>query len=267
MLLSSSVTYVRVLMLGLAAAGVAALTLAVGAPATPVVPGQKQALLAVKRAAATGKIDAAAAASYRAEIRRAASLARGLPPDRGGRIVVALSEISPFVGKLTAPRAAALFGELKANNDYFAKHWPPAPKTDIVDADGSSTATSPAAASSSTRSPKFGALNARIAANDAAATQLLADALDRSRRSTGRAGASPGSTTSRSPAAGPAGRRAWRRRSRRRRSRARRRSSRSGRPPMTARRAPHMPRSRGSLLTSVAAGPWIRLYSFRRRPC
>ncbi len=126
----------RGLTLILAAAGVAALTLAVGAPATSVVPGEKQAFAAVKRAVATGKIDAASAASYRAEIRRAASLVRGLPADRGGRIVVALSEISPFVGKLTAPRALALFGQLRANDDYFAKHWPPAPKTDVAGADG-----------------------------------------------------------------------------------------------------------------------------------
>ena len=265
MLLSSSVTYVRVLMLGLAAAGVAALTLAVGAPATPVVPGQKQALLAVKRAAATGKIDAAAAASYRAEIRRAASLARGLPPDRGGRIVVALSEISPFVGKLTAPRAAALFGELKANDDYFAKHWPPAPKTDIVGADGLVYRYFAGRCLEFHPLAEFGALNARIAANDAATTQLLADALiARGIYRTGGgvsweyyfpfSGGRPGWTSGMAQAvAAQAFARAA---------------------TLVPERATAYDRAAraayaaipGHLLTSVAAGPWIRLYSFQSTP-
>ncbi len=265
MLFSSSVTYVRALTFVLAAVVVAALTLAVGAPATPVVPGQKQALLAVKRAAATGKIDAASAASYRAEIRRAASLVRGLPPDRGGRIVVALSEVSPFVGKLTAPRAAALFGELRANDDYFAKHWPPAPKTDIVGADGLVYRYFAGRCLEFHPLAEFGALNAHIAANDAATTQLVADALIA--RGIYKAGAGvsweyyfpfsggrPGWTSGMAQAvAAQAFARAA---------------------TLVPERATAYDRAAraayaaipGHLLTSVAAGPWIRLYSFQATP-
>ena len=41
-----------------------------------------------------------------------------------------------FPGRLTGPRTNALIGQLKANSNYFQRHSPPAPKTDITDADG-----------------------------------------------------------------------------------------------------------------------------------
>ena len=265
MLVSSSVTYVRALTFVLAAAVVAALTLAVGAPATPVVPGQKQALLAVKRAAASGKIDAASAAAYRAEIRRAASLVRGLPPDRGGRIAVALSEISPFVDKLTAPRALALFGALRANDDYFAKHWPPAPKTDIVGADGLVYRYFAGRCLEFHPLAEFGALNAHIAANDAEATQQLADALVARGIYKTDAGVSweyyfpfsggrPGWTSGMAQAVA---------------AQAFARAATLVPDRATAyERAAHAAYASipGRLLTSVAAGPWIRLYSFQATP-
>ena len=255
----------RGLTLILAAAGVAALTLAAGAPATSVVPGEKQAFAAVKRAVATGKIDAAAAASYRAEIRRAASLARGLPADRGGRIVVALSEISPFVGKLTAPRAIALFGQLRANDDYFAKHWPPAPKTDVAGADGVVYRYFAGRCLEFHPLANFGALNAHIAAGDAEATQQLADALvARGIYQSGGgvvweyyfpfSGGRPAWTSGMAQAVA---------------AQAFARAATLVPDEATAyQRAAHaayavIPRQ---LLTSVAAGPWIRLYSFQSTP-
>ena len=162
-------------------AGVAAvagtLTLAAGAPATSVVPGQKQALEAVQRAVATGKIDPAAAAAYWAEVRRAASLIRRLPSDRAGRISVALSEIAPFSGGLTGPRAVTLFGQLRVNDDYFAKHWPPAPKTDVIDVDGVVYRYFAGRCLEFHPLANFGALNAHVAAGDVDATRRLADAL------------------------------------------------------------------------------------------
>ena len=139
--------------------------------------GAKQALLAVKRAAATGKIDAAAAASYRAEIRRAASLVRGLPPDRGGRIVVALSEISPFVGKLTAPRAVALFGAAEGERRLLREALAAGAEDRHHRRDGLVYRYFAGRCLEFHPLAEFGALNAHIAAGDAATTQLLADAL------------------------------------------------------------------------------------------
>ena len=254
--------FARGLTLVLSAAAAAALLLAVGAPATSTVPGQKQALEAVQKAAATGRIDASDAAAYRAEIRRAGSLVRGLPSDRGGRIVVALSEISPWVGKLTAPRAAALFGALRANDDYFAKHWPPEPKTDITGADGLVYRYFAGRCLEFHPLAEFGALNAHIAAGDAEATQQLADALvARGIYQPGGgvvweyyfpfSGGRPGWTSGMAQAVA---------------AQAFARAATLVPERATAyQRAAHaayavIPRR---LLTSVSAGPWIRLYSFQ----
>ena len=131
----------------------------------------------MKRAAATGKIDAALLRPTGAEIRRAASLIRGLPADRGGRIVVSLSELGPFVGRLTAPRALAVFGQLTTNDDWFAKRGPPAPKTDITDADGIVYRYFAGRCFEFHPLANFGALNAHVAAGNTEATPQLADAL------------------------------------------------------------------------------------------
>ena len=80
-------------------------------------------------------------------------------------------------GRLTAPRALALIGQLKANDDYFAKHYAPAPKTDITDADGLVYRYFAGRCLEFHPLANFGALNARVAANDADGAQQLADAL------------------------------------------------------------------------------------------
>src|SRR5205085_6662470 len=130
---------------------------------------------AVKRAGS--KLAPADAAAYRAEIRRAAYLVRNLPAGRARPIDVALLEVAAFDGRLTAPRAVALFGELRANDDYFAKHWSPAPKTDITDADGVVYRYFAGRCLEFHPLANFGALNAHIAANDVDGTKRLADAL------------------------------------------------------------------------------------------
>ena len=118
------------------AAAAVGLALAGAAPATSLLPVQKAALEAVRRAVAGGQIDASQAAIGRAEIGRAARLIRGLPAGRGGHVGVALAEVASLSGRLTGPRAVALFGQLKANDDYFARDGAPADKTDITDANG-----------------------------------------------------------------------------------------------------------------------------------
>src|SRR3954453_13186399 len=97
---------------------------------------QLQPPVAVKRAAASGWIDGATAARSRAEIDRAARLIRRLPSERADPIDVALSELAAMSGRLTKPRALALTGQLKANDDFFARRGPPPGHTDIKDADG-----------------------------------------------------------------------------------------------------------------------------------
>jgi hypothetical protein len=118
------------------AAAAVGLALAGAAPATSLLPVQRAALEAVRRAVAAGQIDASQAAIDRAEIGRAARLIRGLPAGRGNHVSVALAEVASLSGRLTGPRAVALFGQLKANDDYFARQWAPADKTDITDASG-----------------------------------------------------------------------------------------------------------------------------------
>ena len=155
----------------------AALAVAGAAPATNPVPGQIGALKAIRVALAAGRIDGATANGGRAEISRAAHLVRTLPTGRREHVAVALQQLAAFSGRLTAPRALALIGQLQANNDYFAKHYAPSPKTDVAGADGVIYRYFPGRCLEFHPLANFGALNARVAANDAAGAQQLADAL------------------------------------------------------------------------------------------
>ena len=159
------------------AAAAVGLVLAGAAPATSLLPVQKAALEAVRRAVASGQIDASQAAIGRAEIGRAARLIRGLPAGRGNHVGVALAEVASLSGRLTGPRAAALFGQLKANDDYFARQWAPADKTDITDASGVVYRYFGGRCFEFHPLANFGELNADVARGDVAATRLLADAL------------------------------------------------------------------------------------------
>jgi hypothetical protein len=168
----SSVTLVRGL--GFIAAALAAgLACAAAAPAAKPVPGQQAALDAVRRA----NLSPAEAVAARAEIARAARLVRGLPASRGAAVGQALQQLAAFEGRLTGPRAAALVGQLKANNDYFALHGAPAPQTDVIGADGLLYRWFPGRCLEFHPLGEFALLNAAVAQGDAAATQKIADAL------------------------------------------------------------------------------------------
>jgi predicted ATP-grasp superfamily ATP-dependent carboligase len=151
----------------------AALVLAGGAPATPPVPGEAQAFAAVKHA----RLDASDKTEYRAEIARAAHLARTLPGGRWQHVVMALEQFSAFEKKLTKQRALILFGQLKANDDYFAHHYAPKDKYDFVDDDGVVYRYFAGHCFEFHPLANFGRLNALVAANDASGAQQLADAL------------------------------------------------------------------------------------------
>jgi D-glucuronyl C5-epimerase C-terminus len=161
----------------LAAVGAAAFVLVGASPAARPPSLQKQALTAVAKAVASGYLDGSTAAADRAEIGRAVRLITGLPSGRREPVETALREVAALSGKLSAPRAAAVFGQLKANDDYFSKHWPPAPQTDVPGPDGIVYRYFPGRCLEFHPLASFGALNADIAAKDAARTQTLAEAL------------------------------------------------------------------------------------------
>ena len=241
----------------LIAAAVVAVTLAGAAPATSVNPLQRAAL----KALASPHIDSATAAKGRAEVRRATTLIRVLPSGRREHVAVALGELASFAGRMTAPRALVLIGELKANDDYFSAHYAPDPRTDITDADGVVYRYFAGRCLEFHPLANFGALNAHIAAHDAAATQQLADALVA--RGVYQAG---GGIAWEYPFPFSGGRAPWL----------------SGMAQAVAAQAfagaaglvpeqqvAYMREARAAyraipahLLTSVPAGPWIRLYSF-----
>ena len=245
----------------LIAASAVAVTLAGATPASSVTPLERSAL----KALATSRVTPTTKERGRAEVRRAAYLARTLPSGRREHVGVALGEIASFAGKMTEPRALALIGELKANDDYFLKHYAPAPKTDITDADGVVYRYFAGRCFEFHPLANFGALNARVAAGRHRRIATPRRRARRARRLPGERRHRLGVhvPVRRRPRAvalrdGAGGRGAG--------ARARlgpRDGGVVGTPRQGARRIPAIP---GRLLTSVAAGPWIRLYSFTSLP-
>ena len=241
----------------------AALLVAPAASAAPrPVPGEQAALTAVRKAAKAGRLDPASAAADRREILRAARLIRGLPFTRRRYVESALEQVVGVGARLTAPRALAVFGQLRANDDWFARRAAPAASTDITDSDGVVYRFFTDQGFEFHPLANFGALNARVAAKDVAGTQRLADAL-----------AARGIQ-------GPGGLVSWEYYFR----------FEGGRPPWTSGMAQavaaqafaraallvsdestaYLAEARaaylaipGRLTTELSAGPWIRLYSFR----
>jgi hypothetical protein len=159
----------------LIAVAVAALscTGAASASTSTVMSLERTSLAKLKRA----PVSAETKTSARAEIARAAHLIRTLPNGRGYHVLVALQEVASFRDALTEPRALALYGALKANDDYFAKHWAPADSTDIVGADGVVYRYFGGHCFRFHPLANFGVLNARATSGDVEGTSELADAL------------------------------------------------------------------------------------------
>jgi hypothetical protein len=157
---------------------IAALSVVTGAAgARPPVPGERAALAAVKHAVASGRLSRAAARADRAEIARAAHLARVLPPGRRIHVEVALEQIGALGKNLTSPRAVAVFGQLHANDDYFASRGAPRNGTDITDADGIVYRYFPGRCFEFHPLANVSALNARVLAKDVDGAKRLAAAL------------------------------------------------------------------------------------------
>jgi hypothetical protein len=155
----------------------AAFVTAGGAPAANRLPAQRAALTVLQRARVTGQIDRATAARYRAEVDRAARLIRRLPSGRREPVAVALGEIAGFSARLTPTRAAALFGQLRANDDYFARRSTPFDRTDITGVGGIVYRYFAGRCFEFHPLAEFAALNARVSAQDAAGARRLAQAL------------------------------------------------------------------------------------------
>jgi hypothetical protein len=245
----------------LIAASAVAVTLAGATPASSVTPLERSAL----KALATTRVTPTTKERGRAEVGRAAYLARVLPSGRREHVRVALEELASFAGQMTEPRALALIGELKANDDFFLKHWAPQPKTDITDADGIVYRYFAGRCFEFHPLANFGALNARVAAGDIEGSQRLADALvargvyqssggigweytfpyagGRAPWLSGMAQAVAAQALARTAGLVPS-----------------EATSLMGKARAAYQAIP------GRLLTSVAAGPWIRLYSFTSLP-
>ena len=142
-------------------------------PPTPL----KLVLAAVDRQAERGHLNPADATRYRAVARRTARLASLLPESRAAPLHSQLAQAAAVASKLTAPRALAVFGQLAANDDWFARHGPPAAQTDITDADGVLYRYFPGLGFEFHPLGDFGALNNVAAGKDIAATARLARAL------------------------------------------------------------------------------------------
>ena len=155
------------------AVAVVALSFTGAASAASVTALERVALAKLKHAPVSAETKTAA----RSEIARAAHLIRTLPNGRSYHILVALQEAASFRDALTEPRALALYGALKANDDYFAQHWAPADTTDIVGADGVVYRYFGGHCFRFHPLANFGVLNARATSGDVEGTQELADAL------------------------------------------------------------------------------------------
>jgi hypothetical protein len=157
----------------LVAAAVVAMAFAGTAPAATLTSLQRTALAKLQRA----PVSAETKTTARSQLARAAHLIRTLPNGRGYHVLVALKEVSSFRDALTQPRALALYGALKANNDFFAKHWAPADSTDIVGDDGVVYRYFGGHCFRFHPLANFGVLNARATSGDVEGTEELADAL------------------------------------------------------------------------------------------
>ncbi len=187
--------------LGVFAVVVAVTVLAGAATARRPHPAAKVVLAAIDRQAAKGHLTPAEASRYRATVNRTALLARRLPPSRAALLQSQLEQAAGIASILTAPRALAIFTQLDANDDWFARHGSPAPQSDITDADGVVYRYFPGKGFEFHPLGNFAALNAAVASKSVSGDQRSSRKRARCTRRA-RCGRRPGagSTTSTTPA-------------------------------------------------------------------
>jgi hypothetical protein len=157
--------------------GVIALTLAGAAPAAPLPPAQQQALAGITASAGRGQLDPATAGKDRTLVNRAAALAHDLPAARAGYLAAQLDEVAAQAKRLSTPRALTLFGQLQANEQWFAKQAAPRGTMDITDAQGVVYRFFPHRGFEFHPLANASALDNAASAHDTTATQTLAQAL------------------------------------------------------------------------------------------
>jgi hypothetical protein len=248
---------------GLSLAVVALLVVTGAAAARKPVPGERAALAAVTHAANSGRLSRAAAKADRREIARAVHLARVLPAGRRANVETALEQVGALGKRLTGPRALAVFGQLAANDDYFARHGAPRAGTDITDGDGVVYRYFAGKCFEFHPLANVSALNARVAAKDVDGTKRLADALIARavpRRGGGavweyyfRFGGRPPWVSGMAEAVAA-------------QAFARAAALVTHESALLLHEAARAFRAVTRLTTDIAAGPWIRLYSFSRNP-
>ncbi len=165
------------MVLGVFALVVAVTVLAGAATARRPLPAAKVVLAAIDRQAAKGHLTSGEAARYTATVNRTALLARRLPPSRAALLQSQLEQAAGIASILTAPRALAIFTQLDANDNWFARHGSPAPQSDITDADGVVYRYFPGEGFEFHPLGNFAALNAAVASKSVPATARLATAL------------------------------------------------------------------------------------------
>jgi hypothetical protein len=208
-------------------------------------------------------VSRADATADRHEIARAVHLVRVLPAGRRVHVEVALEQIGALGKRLTQPRALALFGQLAANDDYFARRGAPATGTDITDADGIVYRYFAGKCFEFHPLANVSALNGRVSAKDVDGARRLAAAL--AARAVPRSGGGIGweyyfPFGGRPPwlsgMAQAVGAQAF----------ARAASLVTDESAVLLQEATRAFRAVPRLTTTVAAGPWIRLYSFSANP-
>jgi hypothetical protein len=88
------------------------------------------------RAVADGRLDAGEANHYRMIVRRSRAVLRLLPYTRRVAVANVLHDVAAQAGRLTRPRALALFSMLQTNANYLAVRPLPRAGTDIAGRDG-----------------------------------------------------------------------------------------------------------------------------------
>jgi hypothetical protein len=124
-----------------------------------------------------GELDPDTAAAYRAQTIAALGVIQQIPPGRARDLQFVLHEVAAQKKRYDGARALALFSMLSVNATYLASHPLPRGKLDISDGDGVVYRYFPRQGFQFHPLASFGALNAAVAAQDAARAATMIDAL------------------------------------------------------------------------------------------
>lgn len=136
----------------------------------------------IDRAVASGRIDGAEAADYRAAAARASAVLPKLRSSRYRNLAAVVHQVAGFWKGYDGPRGHTLFSMLDFNARWFASHWDQKAGTDVVDyADGTWYRAFPGIGFQFHPLEEFGKLNSFVSQrNESRATQLAQSLLDRS---------------------------------------------------------------------------------------